>query len=368
LEEDKQIRKIRMILPRLKIIPRRNLGIDIGTSSIRLVELSRWRGREKLENYGEIKAKTLFKKPFRTFEKSTLSVLGEDVSRAIRAIIQEAEIKTKTAIFSIPDFSSFFTSFDLPPMTEEELPQAVRYEARRHIPLPPSEVTLDWQIIEGRLSSREKSPLKILLVAVPNEVINQYREIASMAQLELQALEAEVFGLTRSLVKESGEIVCLVDIGAQTTTVSVIDKKILKLSHSFDVSGNELTSIVSKSLGISYEEAEDLKGKIGLKKNDQKIREILLPLLDLITVEIDKISRVFYQTEGKKIQKVILAGSSALLLGLVDYFSENLKLEKGVEIANPFSGIFYPPILENTLKEMGPGYAIAVGMSLRGLE
>ena len=329
--------------------------------------MSSWRGRVKLESYGEIKAKTLFKKPFRTFEKNTLSLSGGDVSRAVKAVIKEAGMKTKKAVFSIPDFSSFFTSFDLPPMTQEELPQAVEYEARRHIPLPLSEVTLDWQIIEGTISKKEKTQLKVLLVAVPKEVINQYRQIAAAAQLELQALEAEVFGLSRSLVKQPNGTVCLVDMGAQSTTVSIIDKGILKMSHSFDISGNELTGILARSLEIDYKTAEDLKEKIGLRASERKIREILLPLIDVVISEIDKISRAFYQIEGKKSEKLIVAGGSALLLGLVEYFSKNLKLEKGVEIANPFSGIFYPPILEKTLKERGPSYAIAVGVALRGL-
>ena len=359
-----------MVWPLSKIIPKRNLGIDIGTSSVKVVEIIRRGGRRKLENYGEIQTKTLFEKPFRTFEKSTLSVSEDDVSRAIRAIIAEAGIKTKIANFSIPDFSSFFTSFELPPMEREELPQAVQYEARRHIPLPASEVTLDWQIIEGVVSRREKTPLKILLVAVPNEVINQYREIASLAHLELRALEAEVFGLSRALItqEKKEEIVCLVDIGAQSTTCSIIDKGILKMSHSFDVSGNELTSIISKSLGVSYNEAESLKRQIGLNPSEQKIKEILSPLLDLIIAEIDKISKAFYQAEGKKTQRVIVAGGSALIPRLTSYFSETLKLEKGVEIANPFSDIFYPPILEHTLREMGPSFSIAVGMALRGLD
>lgn len=343
------------------------MGVDIGTSSIKVVEMSSWRDRIKLENYGEIKAESLFKKQFRTFERNTLSLSGQDVSRALQAIIKEAGIKTKKAVFSIPDFSSFFTSFDLPPMSQEELPHAVEYEARRHIPLPLSGVTLDWQIIEGGISKFKKTPLRILLVAVPKEIINQYKRIAVVSQLDLQSLEAEVFGLSRSLVRKSDGTVCLVDIGAQSTTVSIIDEGILKMSHSFDVSGNELTNIIAKSFGIDYKAAEDLKQKVGLKVSEQDVRGVLLPLIDMILSEIDKISRDFYQTEGKKNKKVIVAGGSALLPGLVKYFSENLKLENRVEIADPFSSVFYPPILEETLKKAGPRYAIAVGVALRGL-
>jgi len=361
-----------MIWTPLEFIPKKSLGIDVGTSSIKMVELSRRGERRKLENYGEISAQMFYQKPFRTFEKSTLSLFSEDISRAIKAVMDEAKIKTRQVVFSIPDFSSFFTSFELPPMTKEELPGAVRYEARQHVPLPLAEVTLDWQVIEGGVSDQKKEKLKILLVAVPNEVINQYRKIAEMTKLELLALEAEAFGLVRSLIGERKEIILLVDIGAQSTTCSIIEKRILKMSYSFDMSGNELTEVIAKGLGVDYKEAEALKEKYGissppsLETPASEVREILLPLVDVILKEIEKISQNFYLTEGKDVQKIIMAGASSFLPGLKEYFQSYFKKE--IEIGNPFSNIFCPPILEQTLKEMSSAYAIAVGTALRGLE
>ncbi len=363
----------------LKILPKKSLGIDIGTSSIKIVEMSSFRNREKLENYGEIAASVLYEKPFRTFEKNTLSLSSKDIARAIKAIMEEARMRTRQAIFSIPDFSSFFTNFELPPMTQEEIPQAVMYEARRHIPIPLPEVTVDWEIIGGQLASHKGSPLKILLIAVPNEVINQYREIAQLANLELLALEAEVFGLLRSLIPEDDKrVISLIDIGAQSTTCSIIEKRSLKKSNSFYTSGNELTEQVAKSLSIDYKTAKELKEKYGLQNislpsatvsvnaERQSIKEILLPLIDVILREVENIARNLYQTEGKEIQKYIVAGGSALVPGLKEYFQGYLKKE--VEVAAPFYKIFYPPILEKTVKKMGPAYAIAIGMAQRGLE
>ena len=361
-----------MIWTPLEFIPKKSLGIDVGTASIKMVELSRWGERRKLENYGEITAQIFYQKPFRTFEKSTLSLFSEDISRAIKAVMDEAKIKTRRVAFSIPDFSSFFTSFELPPMTREELPEAVRYEAHRYVPLPLAEVTLDWQVIEGEVSNQKKEKLKILLVAVPNEVINQYRKIAEMTKLELLALEAEAFGLVRSLIGERKEIILLVDIGAQSTTCSIVEKRILKMSYSFDMSGNELTEVIAKGLGVDYKEAEALKEKYGisslssLETPASEVKEILLPLVDVILKEIDKISHNFYLTEGKDIQKIIMAGASSFLPGLKEYFQSYFKKE--IEIGNPFSNIFCPPILEQTLKEMSSAYAISVGTALRGLE
>ena len=367
------ILKVAMFSDFFKIAPKGFLGVDIGTFSIKVVEVSRAGKRRKLDNYGEIQAEALYEKPFRTFEQSTLTISRQDVVRSLNAILREARIKSRQAYFSIPDFSTFFTTFSLPAMTEEELPQAISFEAHQHIPLPLREVTLDWQIIEkGGEPGAKITPFKILLVAVPNEVIEQYQVIAQDAKLELLSLEAEVFGLARALIgeREKKETVVLIDVGARSTTINIIDQGILKISHSFDTSGNDLTNLIAKGLNLDYQQAEEAKKKYGLTASeDMKTREAMLPLIDLILNEIKKISSSFSQTEKtgqKEVQKIILAGGTALMPGLAEYFFK--ELQKPVVVADPFANIYYPPILEKNLKAMGPNFGIALGTALRGLE
>lgn len=342
-------------------IAKRSLGMDIGAYSIKVIELSKFGKRVKLENYAEVLAPE--KRPFRTFDATAPLISSAEIAKVIKSVLEEAKIETKRAILTIPDYSSFFTWFDLPPMNREEIPEAVKYEARQHIPFPLSEVTLDWQIIG---TEKEDGKIKILLVTVPNELVEQYAGIATLCQLELIALEAEVFALSRSSVTEKNKTIALVDIGARSTTCSIIDNGILKRSYSFDVSGSELTQIVSKALNTDYLEAQELKKSHGLLSQEKSLREILLPIIDLVLVEIKKVIENFYQAEAKGIQKVILGGGTALLPGLREYFEESLKKE--VKIANPFFNIFYPPILGKTLSKIGPSYAIAVGAALRGVE
>lgn len=356
------------------------LGVDIGTSSIKIVELSKRGETTKLERYGEIYSEAVFERPFRTFEKDTLLLSGRDISRAIAAVIKEAKISEKKAVFSIPDFSSFFTTFDLPSMTDEEIPQAVRFEARHHIPLPLSEVTIDWSIIKKEVLDRRRVRLKILLVAVPNEVINQYQQIALLSNLKLVALEAEVFGLIRALIRDEEKTILILDIGAQSSNLSIIDQGILKSSYSFDVSANEMIQILAKTFNVDFQTAEDLVKLYGVTSpdkidadfklppsaNPQKIKEVLTPFADLMAIEINRMSQSFFQVEQKEVSKIILAGGMAWLPGLKEYLTNSL--QKELEIANPFSDIVYPPILEKTLHELGPSYAVAAGMALRGLE
>lgn len=357
-----------MIWNPFESISKNFLGIDIGTATIKVVELSKHGDRIKLENYGEASAMTLYEKPFRTIDKNTLLLSSQEIAKAILAILEEAKISEKKAVFSIPDFASFYIDFSLPPMTKEEVPDAVKYEARQYIPMPLSEVVLDWSVIEGEIGRGKKkgTPLKILLIAVPTEFINQYQEIASLSQLKLQSVEAEAFSLIRSLLRGTKGTVCVLDIGAQSTNINIVEDGVLKKSYSFDMSGNELTQLVSKSMSIGYNDAEALKKEKGMDDSDPAIRKILLTLINFMIAETEKILRSFYQSGGKEIDRIILSGGTAGMPGLRKYFSESMKKE--VEIADPFKNIFYPPILEERLKQMGPSYTIAVGAALRGLE
>ena len=342
------------------------LGIDIGTSVIKIVELLKQGEQEKLINYGFASVGLSNKRFPKKLTKDTLLLSATETAEIIKAILKTAGIKSQRVVFSIPDFTTFFTTFHLPAMSEEEITQAVQFEARRHVPLPLQEVTLDWSVTKGAVSSKRGDELEILLVVVPNETIKQYEIIVELCKFELLALEAEVFGLQRALTRGINRTVALIDIGAQSTTCSVVDRNVLKVSYSFDVAGNALTERLSKSLDIDYKAAILLKKEQGLLAVKQNVREILTPMFDLMLTEIQKATQSFYQQEGKEIQTYIIAGASSLLPGLQDYFSSVLKKE--IKMANPFANIVYPPILEGTLKDIGPGFSVAVGMALKGLE
>ena len=359
-----------MVFAPLGLVKKNCLGIDIGSSAIKIVELSRLGERIKLDAYGEMKAEAVYQKPFRTFEKNTLLFQTMDIARAIRGVIDEAKMASKKAVFSIPDFSTFYTTFELPPMSSQELPQAVRFQARQQIPVPLNEVSLDWAVIEGETIDHQGSALKILLVAVPNEIILQYQEISRICKLELYALEAEVFGFLRSANPEKRKSVILIDIGAQSTTCSLVENGVLKQSRSFEPAGNEIGEVLSKALQIEFKEAERLKEKHGIlpspEPGKENVREIILTILDAILNEAGKTIQDFSFGQNKNPEQVILAGGAALIPGLREYFAQTLKKE--VQIVNPFLNTFYPPILEKTLKIIGPSYAIAVGSAMRGLE
>lgn len=345
-----------------KVIQKSAIGIDIGISAIKLVEISRRGGKINLENYGQVAASSFYQKPFETFGEGSFVISSPDVSKIIKAIIKESGIKSKESVFTIPDFSSFFTSFDLPQMSEEELPGAIEFEARRHIPIPVSEVILDYFLTKGK-PGKKGDKLEVLLIAVPKDVVAQYQEIATASGLELKYLEAEAFSLTRALAKNYKDAVCLLDIGAQSTTINIANEGRLKASFSSDIAGNNFTHAVSKALSIDYKKAEFLKNEHGLKS--EEIEEALLPPLNLIIIELEKIFKDFEKEEQKKIKKIIIGGGSAFLPGLTQYMYSNFKKE--AVIANPFLNFIYPEVLKKELDRLGPSLSVATGAALRNL-
>lgn len=354
----------RMFKNIFKIKPISFLGIDLGTASLRVAEL-KWKGKDLwLENYGE--AFSARPENFvKNLEKGALLSSGEAIADDIKKICEKAKISTKDASIAVPDFSSFYTSFDLPAMAREEIVQAIQYEVRPHIPLPLSEITLDWVLTEGR---PPKTPLKVLVVAIPNNIISQYKKIAELAGLNLKTLEPEVFSLTRALIgKEDKEKnVGLIDIGARSTTCNIVQKGTLKISHSFKVGGNELTGMLAKSLNIGYNEAEKIKREEGIKKENKTVRDALILLVDSILEEIKKVFRDYYRREGKEIDKIILFGSPALLPGLKEHFVEQTKKE--TILGDPFQNILYPEALKKLSEKRKMALAIPIGLAIKELK
>jgi len=158
----------------------------------------------------------------------------------------------------------------------------------------------------------------------------------------------------------------LIDIGVQSTTINIIDKKNLRKSYSFDFAGSQLTYSISSALGLGHTEAEELKNKEGLTSSKEEISKTLYLLIDPLMIEVKKVLSDFYQQEGKQVDVIYLTGGTSGLPGLKEYFAEVLK--KKVEIPNCFSELLYPPILGETLEKIAPSFSVATGVALGGLE
>ncbi|HOS88056.1 MAG TPA: pilus assembly protein PilM [Candidatus Paceibacterota bacterium] len=346
------------------------LGIDIGTKSVRVVELIGKKGYPELKNYGELNLDIATNQSFRNFDQNTLAPSIDTISQALKTIFNETGIKAKKANFSLPDFSTFFVSFELPPMSKKELGNAVGFEARKYIPLPAAEVVLDWQCMS---KDPTKQNNKILLMAISKTTINQYKIIASNVGLELKALESEAWGLRRSLIKPSDPPSCLVDIGYQSTIVAITDNNFVKTSYSFDIAGKDLTQRLAEDLGIEIKEAEEIKkenGLINIERDD--VAQILAPVISAIIKKIKKVIIDYQNLERTKIQRIILVGGTAQTKGIAEYFrsvfDEDDFFGLEVSLGTPFNNVVFPPLLNKKVAELNLTFPIALGEALKNYE
>lgn len=370
--------------------PKKYLGIDIGTSSIKLVELKEDGGKIVLNTYGELKIAEggADGKP-----KIDISHMSEkQLADMVRQLMIATKASAKDAVFSIPVFSSFVTLMELPVMSDKELQESIPFEAKKYIPVPINEVQFSWSIIAKPVEKKDvaknknskespfanpASPLpvsgpvgkmQILIVAVPNEIVAKYKNISKLAGLNA-SFEIETFSVARSLIKKGADsgVVVVVDIGSKSTEICVVDDGLLRMSHNFETSGISITRALSQGLNLSFDQAEEFKTQKGvrLSASEKSAMDSVLPLIDMIIFEIERINTNYQQRSGKRVQKVVLSGGTANLPGLVDYISNHMGL--AVSIANPFSGISFSPVLGPLLRDAGPTFSVAVGLAERNL-
>ncbi|GMX58996.1 MAG: hypothetical protein MCSN_6510 [Candidatus Microsyncoccus archaeolyticus] len=345
------------------------LGVDVGTKAVKVVELSKKKDKFVLENYGEINLDIAGKQFFRYFDKNTLNPSVDNITRAVRAIISEAEIETEKAVFSLPDFATFSISFDLPPMTKKELNNAVAFEARKYIPLPLSEVDLDWQVIH---SDPKEGKTKILMMAIPKILVEHYKKIASNSGLELVSLEAEAIALKRAVMDPKDPPTCLVEMGFQSTNVIIVENDTVETTFSFDIAGKDLTLTLAETLGMEVPDAEKLKIKNGLSSENNECATIIASVLTLVVEKVKRAMRDYQSKENKRIQQMILSGGTAKMIGMVGFFEDMLEgsefSEIKVKLGDPFRNIEYPPVLEEKINKSSPVFAIALGEALKKFE
>ncbi|MFH1402174.1 MAG: pilus assembly protein PilM [Patescibacteria group bacterium] len=371
------------------------LGVDIGGSAIKVVQLKKEKGVAVLETYGELSLG-----PTAGVEAGRATNLTDkQISVALMNLIQESRVNISNCGASIPVSSSLVFDMEIPKIPSEQLKKIVPIEVRRYIPVPISEVMLDWRIIpedefveetddvaDTRLATEEKNnpnilyepkkeeqkkrgKLKIFVVAIHKNAVEKYQSIIKNAQLNLNFLEIEIFSTIRSVVDHNIGTVAILDIGAGVTKMYIVEYGIVKDSHIISKGSQDISLAIARATGISIKEAEEKKRKIGLvgeDVNDKVISDIVSVNLKYILVEANKVLRQYQSDNNKNISELIFTGGGAVVNGLPPFASSVLEINSSV--ANPFNKIKTPAFLDDVLKEIGPEFAVAVGLALRGLE
>jgi len=350
------------------------LGIDIGSSAIKVVQLKKKGGKAILETYGIIALG-----PYANMDIGSATALDtENLSHALLDVIKESNITTKFTTISVPSLSSLIFTISLPNTVDENnLSTIVPMEARKYIPVPINEVTLDWSIIPQEvefvednddigIQPKDSKTIEVLVIAIHNETISQYQELIKKTSLNCESFEMEIFSTIRSSFSNEVAPVMLIDFGASKTKVSIIEAGIVRAFHVVNRGSQDITRNISQSLSIPFPEAEKKKRTVGLRANvDPKIEAISRMSVNYIFSDINSIVFSYEKKYNKNIGKIFLSGGGSLLDGFLEAAKENFKAE--VNYVNPFSKVEAPAFLTPVLESSGPEFATSVGLALRQL-
>ncbi len=343
------------------------LGVDIGTTSIKIAELVQGEQLPKLANYAVLETQGSLARPNQALQTSSLKLFEEETVDFLGKALERMQPKTSFAIASLPSFAAFMTVLSFPKMNQNELAKTMAYQAKQYIPLPLSEVALDWSAVGEYEDAKGNKFDQVLLISVPQEQIRKYQAIMKAVGLTMIALEVEVFGLARSAVGTDPATALIMDIGNRSTAFAVTEKGKVKFAGQSDYAGASLTQALVSSLNINPLRAEELKRERGITGTgpNYELSTIILPFLDVILSEAKRV-RANYESQfpaAPKIERIVLAGGGANLLGLEQYVSKQMGIP-AVKAA-PILGLEFPPLLEPLLPELNPLLSLAIGLALR---
>ncbi len=359
------------------------LGVDIGSSAIKIVQLSRKGGHPVLDTYGELSLGQYANKGVGEATNLPLEKIIEAVNDMLRE--KEVNISTRSCGVAIPFSSSLMTVIEMPDLPQKQLNEMVPLEARKYIPVPISEVTLDWYSIpkdENLDQNSNPTPsqvnkssetlglkkAEVLIVALHNDTITKYKDIVSRSSLDASFFEIEIFSTMRSILDQETTPVMIADMGATSTKLYIVEKGVLRSSHMVNRGSHKITDELSKSLGISMVDAEYLKREKGLLGEIKgiSVKSVMALTLNYIFSEANQFLLAYQKKYNKNVAKVVLVGGGSALKGIAAVAKEGFQTE--VVAGDPFSKVVAPAFLENVLRDTGPEFAVAVGIALRKLQ
>lgn len=344
------------------------IGVDIGTASLKIVEMKSGEGKPIFVNYGYLQSLDYLDRANAAFQTSTLNINEEAIAGHIKSLLKFSGMDTGGAVYaSLPAFDSFSTLIEVPSISDKEIAESIGYQARQYIPVPLEESTLDWTKVGERVDVDGNKKTQIFLIAIPNEVIKRYQKIFKLAGLNLVSLEVENVSLARSLTMGANTPTLVMDIGSRSTSFAIAENGFLRFAGQTDFAGGSLTQAVSTALNVAVRRAEDLKRQKGLRSSPgggpYELFTIIQPLLDVIINEGVRIKNNYEGSYKSKIKSVILSGGGANLIGIENYISKELGIP--AVKANPFKNLDYPRTMDPFIGEIGPIMSVAVGLALK---
>jgi len=373
------------------------LGIDLGGSSLKIVELKSADNRAQLVTYGYIdRIPNIIKEEDKEAQK--------EVANYLKHLLKESNATATRAVSALPSFSVFSSIISLPAMNNKDLISAVRWEAKKFVPIPLEEMILDWEILkevgkgdqekekfeigekaeksqekekkekdvkEDKKKKKEekaqvKGNIKVLLTAAPKNLVNRYVELFKNVGIQLVGLETESFAIERSLVGNDKNPIMVVDIGGSATSIIIYYNGVPILNRSIDVGGKTVTKSLVEVMGLSEERAEQFKRDMGISVSEEVLEKLPQPInyvVSSIINEIRYILNIYQSQEKKPIMKVVLTGGSSFLMNLANYVQDVFNIKSYV--GDPWARVVHPVEIDSLLKQLGPRLSVAIGLAMR---
>ncbi len=338
------------------------LGVDIGSSSVKLVELNRGKSSFKLENLG------LSPLPPEAIVDGAL-MDSVTIIDAIRDLLSTTKTKRKDVVSSVSGHSVIVKKITLPFMTEAELEESIQWEAERYIPFDINDVNIDFHMLGS--SSENPDLMDVVLVAAKKDIINDYQSVIVEAGLNPMIIDTDSFALENMLEInyeiDRDETVAIANVGASITNINIIKSSTSSFTRDIFKGGNQITEEIQRQLHIDYEEAERIKvGTKGEGASQTAIQNVLKTASEALAIEIGN-SLDFFQstTTYEKISKLFLSGGGSKIKDFDIILQQQIGIP--VEVVNPFKRIEYSgkEFDLDYLREIGPIMAVAVGLASR---
>lgn len=349
------------------LTPKKQLvGLDIGSSAIKLVQLKESKGRYYLQKFGV--------KPLEPEVIVDGTVMDEGrVVSAIRELFEEANVKNKQVAISISGHAVIIKKISLPPMPDEELEGQVKLAAEQYIPFDINEVNIDFHVLPADSSGDGQGEMSVILVAAKKDKINELTELVKGAGLMPMVMDVDAFAIENmhaiNYPMAQDETTAIVNVGASVMNVNIIRGGVSLFTRDIPLGGNRYTEAIQREMGLSYEEAEETKKGEGANTTTSGSVE---NVIDSVNGEVaSEIARTvdYFKTSGANagLDRVLVCGGVARVKGLVQQLTD--RMQTPVEVANPFGEIDISgaDVDQETLAELAPLASVAVGLALRSV-
>lgn len=343
-------------------LPTKVVGIDFGSSSVKVLELHQEGDLVKLGTYGELQLG-----PYADDElgKSVMLPMGKRIE-ALVDVLRESKASAKHGLFSLPLASSFVTVFSLTGKEGEDFGPRVRVEARKYIPVPMADVSFEWTELP-KLDEMPEDVHEVLAVAVQNEARADLDKLKEAVAMSEQPTEIELFSAMRALRKKDDVSFAIIDLGAKTSKLYISHEGMVRRIHRVFAGGSQATDRLAKELSISYEEAENQKRNYtDTDPNAAIIKKAVVTSFERPFQEFKRVIEQYEAKVGIPVDRVVITGGSASFGDMQTYAS--YMLDRNVERANPFAKVAYPAFMEDMLVDIAPTFSVALGAALRSFQ